>query len=102
MANPDRRLGLIGVASLAGLAGGTMFLTAEAEYRRLEAQRTSIITSSSGTTVFESPRYQEINKGMESTLFLAAGSGVILSLSVGSLLAVTGLAISPKGKPDSA
>lgn len=102
MASPDRRLGVIGVASLAGLAGGTVFLAAEAEYRNLETERAAITAPSSGTTIFEVQGYQEINKGMEKTLLIAAGSGVVLSLSIGSLLAVTGLAISPKGKPDSA
>lgn len=90
MANPDRRLGLIGAAGLglAALGGGVVFTASANESQRLQAEQ-RVVRASNLSTGIESPRIEVIKGDLQESLFFSAAGGSIALLSVGGAAATT-------------
>ncbi len=101
MANPDRRLGLIGALSLAGLgvaAGGGVLYDSAGEVGRLQdEQRRNANATSIGTNKLYN---QQLENRLTESLWFTAGGGVALALSVGTAIGAGAVIYSGRRRPE--
>ena len=88
MANPDRRLSLIGAAGLglAALGGGVVFAASANESQRLQTEQ-QLVSAGVRSTGIENPRTEQIRDDLQKSLLFSAAGGSIAVLSAGGAAA---------------